>query len=109
MFITSLNTTVAQCQQANTILPKLVIKAVCKSNPQVKMKTSTLHDVNLDQVGTHDQLKQVISTHLTDDVARGFDVEYYQASTVVTIRRPRDRYMHVHSLYEMFIGYIKIN
>ena len=56
------------------------------------MKTFTLRNVDIDQVTTRDQLKHVILTQLTDDIIiRGdFDVGYYQASTIVSIRSPQD-------------------
>ena len=39
---------------------------------------------------TRDQLKQVISTQLSHDLTSDFDVGYYQASVVVSIRSPHD-------------------
>ena len=55
-------------------------------------QTFTLRNVHVDQVSTRDQLKHVIRTQLTDDIIIGgdFDVGYYQASTVVSIRTPQD-------------------
>ena len=48
--------------------------------------------MNIDQVTTRDQLKHIILTQLTDHIIiRGdFDVGYYQASTIVSIRSPQD-------------------
>ena len=55
-------------------------------------KTFTLRNVDIEQVSTRDQLKRVIRTQLTDDIIiKGdFDVGYYQASTIVSIRSPQD-------------------
>ena len=79
---------------ASTIIPKLLIKAVCKSSTKKDacVKTFTLRNVDIDQVTTRDELKHVILTQLTDDIIiRGdFDVGYYQASTIVSIRSPQD-------------------
>ena len=81
-------------RQENTIVPKLLIKAVCKSSSKKEAvktcKTFTLRDVNVAQVVTRDQLKRVIKQQLDDDVIDNFDVGYYQAATVVTIRSPQD-------------------
>lgn len=80
--------------QANMIVPKLLIKAVCKSSSKKEAvktcKTFTLRNVNVGQVITRDQLKQLIKLQLDDDVTDEFDVGYYQATTVVTIRSPQD-------------------
>ena len=98
--ITPINTAVAQgprqvfvtsARQTNATAPKLLTKAVCKSSSKKgAVKTFTLRDVNLSRVSTRDQLKQVIKTQLADDVIGDFDVGYYQASTVVSIRSPQD-------------------
>jgi len=81
-------------RQANTIVPKLLIKAVCTSGSMkevaTKCKTFTLRDVNVSQVITRDQLKRVIKLQLAGDVTDDFDVGYYQATTVVSIRSPQD-------------------
>jgi len=81
-------------RQANTIVPKLLIKAVCKSGSMkeaaTKCKTFTLRDVNVSQVITRDQLKRVIKLQLAGDVTDDFDVGYYQATTVISIRSPQD-------------------
>ena len=65
----------------STIIPKSLLKAVCKSSPKKDAcaKTFTLRDVDMDQVSTHDQLKHVIRTQLTDDIIiRGdFDAGFY--------------------------------
>ena len=75
----------------NTIVPKLLIKAMCKSSSKKEAaktcKTFTLRDVN---VITRDQLKQVIKLQLAGDVTDDFDVGYYQATTVVSIRSTQD-------------------
>ena len=64
---------------------------MCKSSSKKgAAKTFTLRDVNFSRVSTRDQLKQVIKTQLADDVIGDFDVGYYQASTVVSIRSPQD-------------------
>ena len=55
-----------------------------------KCKTFTLCDVNVSQVITCDQLKWVIKLQLAGDVTDDFDVGYYQATTVVSIRSPQD-------------------
>ena len=79
---------------ATMIIPKLLIMVVCKSSTKKDacVKTFTLRNVDIDQVSTCDQLKHVILTQLTDDIIiRGdFDVGYYQASTIVSIRSPQD-------------------
>ena len=85
---------VCPSRTATTVIPKVLVKAVCKSVPKKDacVKTFTLRNVDIEQVSTRDQLKAVIRSQLTDDVIiRGdFDVGYYQASTVVTIRSPQD-------------------
>ena len=85
---------ISPASQANTIVPKLLIKAVCKSSSKKEAvktcKTFTLRNVNVGQVITRDQLKQLIKLQLDDDVTDEFDVGYYQATTVVTIRSPQD-------------------
>ena len=78
-------------RQANTIMPKVLIKVVHKSSStkeeQKTCKTSTLRDVNVSQVITRDQL---IKIQLADDVTDDFDVRYYQSNTIVSIRSPQD-------------------
>lgn len=74
--------------QPSTIVP---IKAVCKSSSRKDItKTFTLRNINSDLMKTRDQLKQVISTQLSHDLTSDFDVGYYQASVVVSIRSPHD-------------------
>ena len=65
-------------------------KSSSKKGPAKTCKTFTLRDINLSQVSTCNQLKQAIKTLLADDVISDFDVGYYQASTVVSIRSPQD-------------------
>lgn len=85
---------VSPAGRANTIVPKLLIKAVCKSSSKREAaktcKTFTLRDVNVGQVITRDQLKQVIKLQQADDITGDFDVGYCQATTVVSIRSPQD-------------------
>ena len=52
-------------------------------------KTSTLRDVNVAQVVTCNQLKQVIKQQVDVDVIVIF-VQYYQATIAVTIRSPQE-------------------
>jgi hypothetical protein len=79
-------------RQASTIVPKLLIKAVWKSSSKKEAvktcKTFTLRNVNVGQVITCDQSKQLIKLQLDDDVTDDFDIGYYQATIVVTIRNP---------------------
>ena len=53
---------------------KIPVKAVCKSQgggakKDACCKTLTLCNVDIEQVSTRDQLKRVIRTQLTDDIA----------------------------------------
>ena len=65
-------------------------KSSSKKEATKTCKTFTLRDVNVGQVITHDQLKQVIKLQLAGDVTDDFDVGYYQATTVVSIRSTQD-------------------
>ena len=85
-----------QGRPSNTIISEILIKVVCKSGGGAKKdaccKTFTLRNVDIEQVSTRDQLKRIIRTQLADDIIiqGDFDVGYYQASTVVSIRNPQD-------------------
>jgi hypothetical protein len=65
------------------------LKAVCKTTKHAP-KIITLRGVDTVSVNSRGQLRKVIREQLQDDLAKEFDVGYYEGSTVVSIRSPRD-------------------
>lgn len=76
-------------QATESIISKLLLKAVCKSTKHTP-KTFTLRDVDIASINSRSQLRKVIKEQLQDDLVKEFDVGYYEGSTVVSIRSPRD-------------------
>ena len=73
----------------STCFYKLLLKAVCKTTKHAP-KTFTLRDVDIASVNSQGQLRKVIREQLQDDLVKEFDVGYYEGTTVVSIRSPRD-------------------
>ena len=78
-----------QSRNHESIISKLLVKAVCKSTKQAP-KTFTLRNVDIANTTSQGQLKKVIKEQLREDLVKEFDVGYYQSSTVVSIRSSQD-------------------
>ena len=73
------------------IIGKVLIKAACKMAKRDKL--FTLHNLNINEVNSHHQLKKAIRSQLhADIISTDFDVGFIQGGNTVSIRNMKKKY-----------------